>query len=373
MLASSPDGVPVLENRNVTGRRFVMALGVVALCGLVLALVAGGSSDRVVGAGSTFAYPLIQRASEAYQTALAGSEDWTPGSSGVDYEPVGSLGGVLRLSDPEVDFAVSDYPLSPKTAEASGYVQFPIAVGSLTPIYNFGDATAPALKLRAATLAEIYLGRVTNWSDPAIQESNPGVALPDLPIRVVYRAEGSGSTLNWTTYLSSASAAWRDAHGAETLIDWPTGEGVRGSEEMAAAVSSTPGAIGYLETGQAQRAGLAMAEVENAQGRFVAATPDSIDAAARFIDWTADARARAGTAGAAAVTNPDAYPIVTAAYVIMKRGNSSAADNARTLRFIAFIFDQGAADVESLGFLPLPQDTIDTVKTIWARELTRES
>lgn len=366
MLTSSSNGIPVLEPRDVVVRRFVLALGVVALVGLAFILVArSGASDRVVGAGSTFAYPLIQRASAAYQTAKADGQDWTPGSTGVDYEPVGSLGGIERLHDPEVDFAVSDYPLSPETAAKFNYVQFPIIIGSLAPIYNLGSAAAAPLKLPASTLGDIYLGKVTNWSDPAIAKSNPGVALPNLKIQVIYRADGSGSTVNWTTYLSSGNPTWRDTHGANTVVKWPTGKGVRGSSEMSAAVRATPGAIGYLEVGQAQRSGLSAALVENAQHQFVTSTPATVEAAARGIDWAADQRA-AGGAG----TDPNAYPIVTAAYVIMKRGNTSAQDNDRTLRFISFILDHQADDAKSLGYLPLPQSTIENVKQVWASKLS---
>lgn len=367
MLTSSPDGVPILEKRGVVVRRFVLALGLVAIAGLILVLLArAGASDRVVGAGSTFAYPLIQSASVAYQTARSGDGDWSPGSAGVDYEPVGSLGGIMRLTDAEVDFAVSDYPLSQDAAARAGYVQFPVVVGSLVPVYNLGRAKAEPLKLRAATLGDIYLGKITNWSDPAIAKTNPGVALPDLKIQVMRRSDGSGSTLHWTTYLAWGNPDWRARLGAHTVIDWPVGRGVRGSDEMAKAVQSTVGAIGYLEAGQAQRAGLAAAAVENPQNRFVNATPTTVGAAARGVDWSGAAR----TAVAAA---PDAYPIVTAAYVIMKRSNMTEADNARTLRFIGFILDQRAEDARSLGYLPLPPTTVESVKQVWARELKHKS
>jgi phosphate transport system substrate-binding protein len=366
MLTSSPDGFPVLESRNLVRRRFVMALGLLTVIGVVFALLSSsGASDRVIGAGSTFAYPLIHRASGAYQEAKADGNDWSPGSAGIDYEPVGSLGGILRLSDPEVDFAVSDYPLAAETAQQAGYVQFPIIVGSIVPVYNLDAVTGP-LKLNASVLSDIYLGKITNWSDAAIQAINPGSQLPDLAITVIQRSDGSGSTLHWTNYLSFGSADWKAAHGSKTNIQWPVGTGVRGSGEMATAVKATLGAIGYLESGQAQRAGLASASLENAQGQFVTSSPASIEAAARGIDWTAAERS-AGTASA------DAYPIVTAAYVIMKRGNRAAQDNARTLRFVQFILDERAADAKTLGYLPLPKSVVDSIKQVWSRELAHQS
>lgn len=367
MLTSSPDGFPVLESKNLVRRRFVMALGLIAVVGVIFGLLANsGTSDRVIGAGSTFAYPLIQSASGAYQDAKADGSDWAPGSTGVDYEPVGSLGGILRLSDPEVDFAISDYPLSAKSASDAGYVQFPIIIGSLVSVYNLPGVAGP-LRLNAAVLGDIYLGKIANWSDPAIKALNQGSTLPDLPISVIQRADGSGSTLHFTTYLSRGSAGWKSAHGSSTAIQWPTGTGVRGSGEMAEAVKITEGAIGYLESGQAQRAGLAAASLENASGQFIASSPVSIEAAARGIDWTAAERTDAGPAG------DNAYPIVTAAYVIMKRGNRAAQDNTRTLRFVQFIFDQRASDAKSLGYLPLPQSVVDSIKQVWSRELAHQS
>jgi phosphate transport system substrate-binding protein len=367
MLTSSPDGFPVLEKRGVVARRFILALGFVAIIGVVFALQANsGTSDRIIGAGSTFAFPMIQGASGAYQQAKAEGNDWSVGSTGVDYEPVGSLGGILRLSDPEVDFAVSDYPLSEQAAKDAGYVQFPVIVGSIVPVYNLGNATSAQLKLSAAILADIYLGKISNWSDPAIKAANPDAQLPDLAIKVIQRADGSGSTLHWTNYLSLGSADWKAAHGDNTNVQWPVGEGVRGSSKMAEAVKANIGAIGYLESGQAQRAALATASLQNAQGQFVTSTPASIEAAARGIDWTAAERA-SGSATA------DAYPIVTAAYVIMKRENRSAQDNARTLRFVQFMFDERAEDAKALGYLPLPASVVDSIKQLWSRDLAHQS
>ena len=369
MLTSSPDGVPVLEKRGVVARHFVLALGLIILVGTVLILTSrSGSSDRLVGAGSTFAHPLIQRASQAYQTAKADGGDWTPGSTAIDYEPVGSLGGIERLANPEVDFAVSDYPLSSEVAAKLGYVQFPIAVGGLAPAYNLGAAGSQPLRLSAAVLADIYLGRIANWSDPRIQAANPGVALPDLKIIVVHRADGSGSTLHWTRYLSSGSADWRNTVGAGALVNWPTGQDVRGGEEMAKAVGATAGGIGYLEAGQARRAGLSIALVENPQKKFVSVTPASLEAAARGTDW-----AQAPSGAGPNVSDAEAYPIVTAIYVMMKRRNTSAQDNARVLRFIAFLLDRQGAEAKRLGYLPLPDSAVGDVKQIWARDLKHRS
>jgi phosphate transport system substrate-binding protein len=369
MLTSTPQGVPVLEDRATVLRRFVLVIGLVLLVGVSMALLArSGSSDRLVGAGSTFAHPLIQRTAAVHQQRRADGGDWVPDSgSNIDYEPVGSMGGIQRLSDPEVDFAISDYALDPATARKNGYVQFPITLGGLASVYNLGH-NAPRLDLRAQTLAGIYLGRITRWSDPEILQSNPGVTLPDLPILVIRRTDGSGSTLNLTNYLSAYSEAWRAVHGAEGFVRWPTNTGgVRGSSEMAEAVAQSTGAIGYLEAGQARRAGLAVANIENRAGRFVAPTDDAMHAASRLMPLLS------ATVSAAPEVSGDEYPLTTIAYAIMKRRNAASADNNRTLRFFSTLLEDRAVDAASLGYLPLPAAALTDVKALWAREFVPQT
>ncbi len=327
-----------------------MTLGVVAIVGAVALLLAGrGGNDRVEGAGSTAVQPLIQRLSVDFQNARSGDQDWVSGSSGIDYEAVGSLGGVMRLSDPEMDFAITDYPLSASHLARLGAVQFPIMMGGVSPVYNPGPAGAgkPALRFSAATLAGMFGGAITQWSDPAITAENPGAALPDLPIKLVYRLDGSGTTFNFTSFLAQRDAGWKTRFGAGTTVEWAGGTGVRGSAEMARTIAATPGAIGYLETGQARRADLSIGLVRNDAGQFV--TPS-------------DANLRA--AGKA-----EAYPLTATFYAVMKRNNPSPADNDRALRFFAFLLDQGGGAAQSLGYVALPESRISDVRAGWAREL----
>lgn len=371
MLTSSSDGIPVLEPKNLVRRRFVMTLGVAAVVGLItLLLVREGTSDRVLGGGSTVAQPLIQRAAVDFQNALSGDTDWVAGSSGVEYEPVGSLGGIMRLQDPEVDFAIADYPLSPAALREMDAVQFPILIGSISVVYNAGEASAPPLRFTRRTLSGIFSGRIAAWDDPAIAADNPGVTLPTGPITVVHRDDGSGSTLNWSTYLAR-DEEWKDRIGAGTTLNWPVGVGIRGGGGMARAVAQRPGAIGYLETGQARRAGLATGLVENEAGAFVAADEENVIAAARGLDLAGGGMALedAPEASAADAYPANAYPVVSASYVVMKRRNASAADNARTLRFLAFLLDQGAETARGLGYLPLAPADVAAVREVWAREL----
>lgn len=366
MLTSSPDGVPVLEPKNLVRRRFVMTLGVVAIIGLIALLLAGqGTTDRILGSGSTFAQPLIQRAATGFQDARAGDGDWVGGSTGVDYEPVGSLGGVMRLQDPEVDFAVADYPLSDAALQQFDAVQFPIAIGSISAVYNLGKSSTAPLRLSPATLSGIFSGRIASWADPAIAADNPGVRLPATGITVVYRQDGSGTTLNWSNYLARTNADWRDRFGSATTLRWPTGIGVKGSGGMAKTVAERDGAIGYLETGQAKRAGLATAALQSSAGQFVEASEANVTTGARELGLTGAAPTPPSGKAATSI----GYPVVTASYIIMKRRNRSPADNERTLRFLSFLLDKGSADARALGYLPLSQDSIAEVRRIWSHEL----
>lgn len=343
-------------------RRFVMALGVMAVIGLIALLLSGqGSNERILGSGSTAVQPLVQRLSVDFQRARSGDEDWVSGSSGVDYEAVGSLGGVMRLADPEVDFAIADYPLSPTLLSNLDATQFPIMIGSISPVYNLDQRDGPSLRFSAATLAGIFDGRITNWSDPAIAADNPGMGLPQTAISVVRRSDGSGSTFNFSTYLSR-DEGWKERFGAATTLKWTVGAGVKGSSEMAKAVAATPGAIGYLETGQARRAGLSIGAVRNDAGDYVNATEAGIASASRGI-------ALAGTMDRSGLSAPDAYPLASVFYVVMKRRNASPSDTQRTQRFFSFLFDQGDQAARTLGYLPLAAEEIEGVRKLWTRDL----
>ena len=175
--------------------------------------------EPIHGAGSTFAYPVIDKWSEAHLKDRAGGDDITLMDSGIDYEPIGSIGGILRLAEPEMDFALSDVPLPPADLAKFGYVQFPILIGGIVPVVNLDGIAPGELRLSGAVLADMFLGKIRNWSDPAIAALNPALALPDLAIVVVHRTYDSGSTFHWTSFLSRESPEWKSRFGAATLID----------------------------------------------------------------------------------------------------------------------------------------------------------
>ncbi|MPT47023.1 MAG: phosphate ABC transporter substrate-binding protein PstS [Sphingobium sp.] len=370
MLTHSPEGIPVLESRNIVRRRFVMTFGIAAIIALIAwLLMSEGANDRISGGGSTATQPLIQRMSVTFQDHRSGDKDWISSSAGIDYEPVGSLGGVMRLGqDPEIDFAITDYPLTHDTLGRMNAVQFPIAISSIAVAYNLGQnqKSTPPLRLSVSTLSRIFSGQIQTWADSAIAADNPGITLPATPIKLVTRADGSGSTLNLTRYLANGSADWNRRFGSNTSIKWPASIAVKGSSAMAEAIARQPGAIGYLETGQARRAAISIALLENAAGQYSPPDDANILAAARTLDLT-----DIGDNHAGGTTLPAAngYPIVAASYVIMKRKNAYTADNDRALRFFSFLLDEGREETRTLGYVPLSADIIAHVRQTWSHDL----
>ncbi len=322
-------------------------------------------AEAIQGSGSTFAFPLLQKLSRSYLENRAGSSDFVDMDLGVEYEPVGSLGGILRLESRGIDFAASDFPLSKSEIDKRGLIQFPFVTGAVVPVYNVKALNGIEIKLPAVVLADVYLGKIQNWNDRAIVAANSGVTLPDLRISVVHRKDGSGTTNNWTAFLSGASKEWREKYGTNTLVSWPIGIDVDGGSRMAETVAKTEGAIGYLELGQATRAGISIAPVQNAQGAFVSANADTIKAAVTSAAWSADEHFHTSLVNA---QSPDAYPISAVTYVVMPRERSFASNQRDVLRFFKFVLEQGSAETRALGYVPLPASTIQAVKDYWAKQ-----
>lgn len=324
-------------------------------------------AEPIHGAGSTFAYPVIAKWSESYLTDRAGGTDITFMGSGIDYEPVGSLAGILRLSQPEMDFAASDMPLPPEDLAKLSYVQFPLVIGGIVPVVNLDGIAPGALSLSGEVLADIYLGKIQNWSAPAITALNPGLKLPDLRITVVHRSDGSGSTFNWTTFLSSVSAEWKSKYGADSLITWPLGTSVEKSSGVVRAVQDTKGAIGYVEYGQVMRASLTYASVKNRAGQFVRPDPASFATAVAKAQWSADKHFYLSLVDSA---ESDAYPITAVTFILMRRNPDSESRARQALWFFNYALTQGAAAAEALNYVPLPASLVDQVKAYWTRELS---
>ena len=321
-------------------------------------------AQQISGSGSTFAFPIIASWSEGFQTWRADGGDFVASEGGVSYEPVGSVGGMVRLGQPDVDFAATDAPLPPEVLAERNLAQFPIVVGGLAVVVNLPEVDRP-LRLPRAALADIWLGRIGRWSDPAIAAANPGLTLPDPPIRVVSRLDGSGSTRAFTRYLSLASPDWSTAYGSSTRIDWPAGISVKGSGRVIEAVAAADGAIGYVEFGQAERAGLVGATVENRAGAYVAPSAAAFAATAAAADWSGEGGFSLMLTDVEAT---DAYPLTTVTYALMRRSNSSGRAR-RTLYFFDYALEQGADRARALSFVPLPEALVAQVQDYWRQAL----
>jgi phosphate transport system substrate-binding protein len=325
------------------------------------------SAEGFAGAGSTFAHPLLARWGQVY-TALQGEGGSAFGADGgFDYEPVGSMGGIMRVLQRAVDFGATDVPMPPEEVERHGLVQFPIATGGVAVVANLRGTPTGTLRLSAPVLARIYLGEVTRWSDPAIAALNPGLRLPETLIAVVHRSDRSGTSWHFTTYLAGGSPEWQSRIGAETLPRWPVGTGLRGNRAVADRVQSTENSIGYVEAGQAAQRSLPVVLLENRAGRFVAPTLPTLRAALASTRWD---RKRHFAQAATDAPGEDAYPITATVFVLAPRQPGTAARGRHLTEFFRMALTERAEDAAALGYVPLPEAVVREVSDYWRSSIS---
>jgi phosphate transport system substrate-binding protein len=359
-----------------TRRSMLAGIGLALLPPLAPAFgqeVAGRAA--VVGAGSTFAYPVMARWAKGYHRWVAGGGtipiaggglDDPPSGAMLDYEPTGSLAGIMRAKERAVDFGASEMPLKSDELRKLGLVQFPLVIGGIVAVVNIDGVGPGQLQLTGQALADIYLGRVEKWSDPTLKALNPQIALPDAKIIVVRRSDGSGTTFNFTDFLSKASPLWKEKVGSDLLVTWPAGTtGAKGNDGVSGVVRQTRNSIGYVEFAHAQQNRLAFARVRNPAGNFVTPSPQAFQAAAASADWKA-----AGDFGLLLTDMPgaDAYPIVATVFVLMSKAMSAQRRTA-ALNFFDWSLTQGSAEAAALGYVPLPSNLVTAVKAYWADTL----
>ena len=238
--------------------------------------VSNASAVDITGAGATFPFPIYAKWAEAYKAKTG---------VGMNYQSIGSGGGIAQIKAKTVDFGASDMPLKPEDLQAAGLMQFPAIIGGIVPVVNIEGIAPGALKFTGPVLADIYLGKIKSWNDKAIADLNPGVKLPADPITVVRRSDGSGTTFNWTDYLSKVSPEWKDKVGSSTAVAWPEGVGGKGNEGVAAYVQRIKGSIGYVEYAYAKKNNMAYALVQNKDGQYPKPDNDTFQAAAAYADW----------------------------------------------------------------------------------------
>ncbi|WP_144860987.1 phosphate ABC transporter substrate-binding protein PstS, partial [Mesorhizobium sp. J18] len=273
-----------------------------------------------------------------------------------------SLAGIMRLAQPNVDFAATDAPLSPEEVTQRGWTQFPIVMGGIVIVANIDGVAAGELRLSGEAVADIYLGKITKWSDPAIVELNPDLNLPDAEIVVLHRADGSGSTFTFASFLAKSSSEWKEKLGADTLIAWPLGRAEKGTGGLAAAAATTKNSIAYLEYGQVVRAGLPFVSLRNEAGEFVRPEPAAFQAGLGAVDWDPGKHFHADTTS---LPGAGAYPMAAVTYAIVPRDRSGVRIG-RVLDLFRIAYGQGSDKASALGYIPIPPELAGRIEDYWA-------
>ncbi|WP_298873293.1 phosphate ABC transporter substrate-binding protein PstS [uncultured Bradyrhizobium sp.] len=310
---------------------------------------------ETTGAGSTFVSPVMAKWIDAYKAKTGNT---------VSYQAVGSSIGIGLIKKASVDFGATDMPLDPKELDRLGMIQFPIVIGGVVPVVNIDGVKPGQMHFTGEVLAGIYLGKVKTWNDPAIRDINPDLKLPNAPITVVHRIDGSGTTFNWSNYLSKVSAQWKSGVGEGTAVEWPVGLGGRGNDGVASLVSLVPGSIGYLEYAYAlQRLDkISFGVVQNSAGRFVGPDAASFQAAAASADWTADKDFHLVLTNA---PGENAYPITATTFVVMPKQPKSPERSTAAIDFMRWSLESGKTQAETLNYVPLPATLVEQVEMYW--------
>ncbi|MBP0591822.1 phosphate ABC transporter substrate-binding protein PstS [Paraburkholderia sp. LEh10] len=329
-----------------------MKLMQTAFAGMAGALFAiAAQAADITGAGSTFAAPIYTKWADAYQKTGGGK---------VNYQGIGSSGGIKQIVAKTVDFAGSDAPLKDEDLTKDGLFQFPTVVGGVVPVVNIPGVKAGEITLSGEVLGDIYLGKIKKWNDPQISALNPKVKLPDTDVAVVRRADGSGTSFIWTNYLSKVNAEWKSKVGEGTTVSWPTGTGGKGNDGVAAFVQRLPGAIGYVEWAYAKQNHMTYVDMKNSAGAVVEPKTETFKAAAAGADWSKSFYQ--------ILTNEpgkNAWPIVGATFVLLHTTQEKGPQGAETLKFFDWAFKNGNQAANDLDYITLPESVVSEIKTQW--------
>jgi phosphate transport system substrate-binding protein len=332
--------------------RTLTAAGFIAVAGFAPAVAAD-----ISGAGATFPYPIFAKWADTYKKETG---------IGLNYQSIGSGGGIKQIQNKTVTFGASDMPLKPADLNKFGLVQFPAIIGGDVPVVNLEGVKSGDLKLDGDTLARIFLGQITKWDDPAIKKLNPSAKLSSQAIVVVHRSDGSGTTFIWTDYLSKVSAEWKSKVGANTSVEWPVGIGAKGNEGVANNVANTKGSIGYVEYAYAKQNKLTTVSVTNKDGKTVEANSTSFQAAAANADWE-----KAEGFYVILTDQPGAatWPIAGTSFILIHKQPQDPVAAAEALKFFAWAFAKGGKMAEDLDYVPIPANVVEAIKKVWSTQV----
>ena len=332
--------------------RTLTAAGVIAAAAIAPALAVD-----ISGAGATFPYPIYAKWADAYKKETG---------AGLNYQSIGSGGGIKQIQAKTVTFGATDMPLKADELQKAGLVQFPTVLGGVVPVVNIEGMKQGDITLDGPALARIFMGEIKTWNDPAIIKLNPSAKLPAQPIVVVHRSDGSGTTFIWTDYLSKVSPEWKSKVGVNTAVEWPVGLGAKGNEGVANNVGQTKGSIGYVEYAYAKQNKLNYAKMVNKDGKTVAPTSEAFQAAAASADWT-------GTPGFGVILTDEpgagSWPISGATFILIHKQPQDAAATAEALKFFAWGFTKGDKMAEELDFVPMPDNVVSAIQKVWSAEI----
>jgi phosphate transport system substrate-binding protein len=335
------------------------ALALLAACSNATPPKAGDTKPSVdiVGAGSSFFAPLGSKWAEGYKTETGAS---------LNYQSIGSGGGIRQIKAKTVDFGATDKPLSAAELSEAGLYQFPVVMGGVVPVVNIPGIEAGKLNLTGQVLAEIFMGKIKVWNDKSILALNSGLTLPNLPITVVRRSDGSGTTFLFTNYLAKVSTEWKDKVGASDSLEWPVGIGGKGNEGVAAFVSQTVGAIGYVEFSYAKKTNAAYTNLQNFGGKMISPTVEAFSAAAAGADWKS-----APGYQLLLLNQPGAqsWPISGAVFVLIYKDQADAQKAKSMLAFFDWAYAKGDASASGLYYIPMPETVKTMVRQDWAAEI----
>jgi len=327
---------------------------------VVAASVTSAAAGDISGAGATFPFPIYAKWADSYKKETG---------AGLNYQSIGSGAGIKQIKAKTVTFGATDAPLKAKDLEEAGLAQFPMVMGGIVPVVHLSGVKSDELTLDGAALADIFLGKIKTWNDPAIAKLNPSAKLPATAIAVIHRADGSGTTFNFTTYLADVSADWKDKVGAATAVDWPTGIGAKGNDGVANNVAGTEGAIGFVEYAYAKQNKLAWADMINHAGKKVAPTVEAFQAAAANADWS---KAPGFYLILADQPGEKSWPMTAATFILMYKKPADLAASNEALKFFGWAYDKGADEAKALDYIPMPDNVVAMVKKTWAADIAQK-
>jgi phosphate transport system substrate-binding protein len=334
-----------------------MATTLMMIATAAITFTVPAAAAEITGAGATFPYPIYAKWADAYKAKTGVA---------MNYQSIGSGGGIAQIKAKTVDFGASDMPLKPDDLRAAGLMQFPAVVGGVVPIVNLDGIAPGAMRLTGPVLADIYLGKIRKWNDKAIADLNAGLKLPDASIAVVRRSDGSGTTFIFTDYLSKVSPEWKGKVGSSTAVAWPEGVGGKGNEGVAAYVQRIKGAIGYVEYAYAKRNRMTHASMQNRDGQFVQPDDETFQAAAANADWK-----NAPGFHQILTDQPGrtAWPVTGASFILMHVVPDKPQNAAEVLKFFDWSFRNGQKMAQELDYVPLPDAVVGIVEAAWKAQL----